>query len=139
MVDYEFFDNMESGQRSCYVGDYLCWRIPFTELELDEEPFGTYADRIAVIHEDEDEPPFIETIGYTLHQPAAVRQYGADFEDWPANKEDPKVSMRLTEWANGEGFDVAFSGGLHTDTPMFSLTWTRFEMLNKLVKVLQEQ
>ena len=139
MSGFQYYDNMESGQRSCYVGNDLMWRIPFDQLEFDEEPFGTFAPKIDIIHEDEVEPPFIETIGYEISEPVNVRQLGAEFPDVPANNEDPKVTMRLTEWANGEGFDVAFSGGIHTDMPLFSLTWTRYDMLVKLVSLLRDE
>jgi hypothetical protein len=142
-MTFQYYDNLEAGDRSCYVGDVCMWRIPFYNLEEDEPPFGTYAptttNRITVIHEDEDEPPFIETNGYDIIGPSQVREIGAEFQDWPANKEDPKVTMRLVEWGNGEGFDVAFNGGLHTDVAMFSLTWTRFDMLTKLVGLLREE
>lgn len=143
MSGFTYYDNLEAGDRSCYVGDACMWRIPFDQLEWDEAPFGTYAptttNRIEVIHEDEDEPPFIETIGYEIHEPVKVREVGAEFPDWPSNKEDPRVAMRVTEWANGEGFDISFNGGVHTDVALFSLTWTRFDMLIKLGSLLREQ
>lgn len=142
-MSFNYYDNLISGQRSCYVGDALVWRIPFDQLEYDEEPFGTYAPLhghdVGFLEEVKDEPPFIETLGYELHGPVEIREVGAEFTDWPANNEDPKVNMRLIEWSNGEGFDVAFTGGIHTDVAMFSMTWTRYEMLNKLVSLLQEE
>jgi len=42
--------------------------------------------------------------------------------------------MEITEWANGEGFDVEVVGKLPT---RFQLTWGEYEALKKLIKQLQ--
>lgn len=41
--------------------------------------------------------------------------------------------IEITEWKNGEGFDVEIIGKLST---RFQLTWGEFEALKKLVKKL---
>ena len=41
--------------------------------------------------------------------------------------------IEVTEWKNGEGFDVEIIGKLST---RFQLTWGEFEALKKLVKKL---
>ena len=44
--------------------------------------------------------------------------------------------IEVTEWKNGEGFDVDIVGKLST---RFQLTWGEYTALNKLVKKLMSQ
>ena len=41
--------------------------------------------------------------------------------------------IEITEWYNGEGFDVEVQSSLST---RFQLTWGQFKALKKLIKVL---
>ena len=43
--------------------------------------------------------------------------------------------MELTEWANGEGFDVAV---FNNETQRFSMTYGEFNLLNILVNIDKE-
>ena len=51
--------------------------------------------------------------------------------DYIANKQD---FIEVTEWKNGEGFDVEIVGKLST---RFQLTWGEYTALKKLVKKLE--
>jgi len=42
--------------------------------------------------------------------------------------------MEITEWANGEGFDVDIAAKLPT---RFQLTWGEYKALKKLIKELE--
>jgi ribosomal protein L44E len=44
--------------------------------------------------------------------------------------------IEVTEWKNGEGFDVEING---RKTERFQLTWGEFDALKKLVKQLKKQ
>jgi hypothetical protein len=44
--------------------------------------------------------------------------------------------IEVTEWKNGEGFDVDIAGKLST---RFQLTWGQFNALKKLVKKLSKE
>lgn len=48
---------------------------------------------------------------------------------------DKDSYIELTEWANGEGFDVEVASKLST---RFQLTWGEFELIRKLVKQLDK-
>ena len=50
--------------------------------------------------------------------------------DYTANEQD---FIEITEWKNGEGFDVEIVGKLST---RFQLTWGEYTALKKLVKKL---
>ena len=53
--------------------------------------------------------------------------------DFIANEDD---YIEVTEWKNGEGFDVDIVGKLST---RFQLTWGEYTALKKLVKKLESQ
>jgi len=43
--------------------------------------------------------------------------------------------IEITEWKNGEGFDVEISTYYHK---IFQLTWGEYEVMKKLVKLLNK-
>lgn len=145
MIDayFQYSDDLAHQIRSCYspMGD-LVWQIHKDFLESDEPEFGAYAapsttsNKIEVIREEQNELPFIEELDYKLFDTATVRTIAVIFEDFPNNASDSKAQLRVTEWENGEGFDFAFTGGIHADDFCLSLTRTRFEFMKKLVDTL---
>lgn len=48
-----------------------------------------------------------------------------------SNKDD---FMEITEWSNGEGFDVIVSSQWRERS--FSMTWGEFELLTKLLSII---
>jgi len=51
--------------------------------------------------------------------------------DCPYHKEHDFIEV--TEWVNGEGWDITIS-----DSQRFSLHWTEFEVLKKIIKYLEK-
>lgn len=46
---------------------------------------------------------------------------------------DKSDFIEVTEWTNGDGFDVTIS-----ERPSFQMTWGEFKLLKKLVKMLDK-
>jgi hypothetical protein len=48
----------------------------------------------------------------------------------------PDDFIEVTEWSNGEGYDVQVCDSQRTDT--FPVTWGQFQLIKKLIKHLDE-
>lgn len=61
----------------------------------------------------------------------------ASLEDWCIfSIGKPHDLVEVTEWSNGEGYDVQICDSQRTDT--FSVTWGQFQLIKKLIKHLDE-
>jgi hypothetical protein len=69
-------------------------------------------------------------------RPAAM----VDLENWcimSAGRNDKGDFLEVTEWTNGEGYDIHISDVDGQKT--FTLTWGQFEAMKKCIKAIQNE
>jgi len=60
-----------------------------------------------------------------------VKEVFAELKGWDILSGDSDY-MSVTEWSNGDGFDVELNS--HKTTERFGMTWGQFKLFKKLVK-----
>ena len=60
--------------------------------------------------------------------------------DWcvmSITRKDKGDCLEVTEWTNGEGYDIYISDGIGQRT--FQLTWGQFEAMKKCIKAIENE